>query len=146
MYYHSAIEILKQVTFVGALLSGFSLTYLIGLFQLDNVSKVYNLCLIVISLATCFLLISTLAGSTGIFWLSERPVLANKTTSIDQTEYLIAYRWSISFLLLGMFSLLLTIGMSGFLKSKKLGLYLATISSVTALLTFYFLIFLMKID
>ena len=145
MYYDAAIEILKQITFLGALLCGFSLTFLIGLFQLDSEDRSYRLSLITTAFATCTLLIGTIAGTAGIFWLSERPDLAVQDSIVDQREYLIAYRWSISFMLAGLLALLASIATIGWMKSKRLGISLALIALASLILIIRFLI-LMGVD
>ena len=146
MYYESAIEILKQITFIGALLGGFSLAFLIGLFQLPTTGKLYQASIITIAFTTCCLVLSAVSGSSGIFWLAERPALIEADSIINFPEYLLSYRWSASFLLLGVTGLLATLGLSGWLKSKKLGTWSTAIALVTFILLIYFLVFLMNID
>lgn len=139
MIYDAAVEILKQLTFVAALLCGFSLTYFVGLLQLKLQGKISVICLLSVCVATCFLLLSTLAGSSGIYWLSERPGLVETTETIQTREYLIAYRWSIYNLLLGMITLLNAIALSGYLKSKKVGILTSLFGYSTLIFIFLFL-------
>lgn len=146
MFYNAAIEILKQTTFLSALLCGFSLTYLIGLFQLNYQSAIYKISISSVALATCTLLISTVAGIAGIYWLTERPALMDQTTKIDFPEYLSAFQWSVQFLVVGLTFLLFSIAFSGWLKSRTLGMVLSILAFVTFILLAYFLVFLVGVD
>ena len=146
--YHAAIDLHKQIAFVAALLSGFSITFLIGLIQLDDANRqvLIRRCILLIAFSTCALLISTLTSLTGAYWLTERPNFVSmdpaKLLKLSENRY--ALTWSSFSLLFGFISLLLSIGLCGFLKSKRLGRITTLFAVFTIIMIFYFWIFLVN--
>jgi hypothetical protein len=148
MLYQSAIEIQKQISFIGALLSGFSITFLIGLLQLpfDRNKTVLRWCLGCTCVSACSLLISTITSISGAFWLTERPNLAAADSALSPPELVASYQWSLRSLLIGLSLLLVSIGLSGWLHSKRTGIISTTISLTTLVLIFYFWIYVVRIN
>jgi hypothetical protein len=146
MYYEAAIDIQRQIVFVSALLCGFSLAFLIGLVQMNKPGRLMNACLITTGLAASSLLVSTITGVAGIFWLAERPQLVNDTQRIDYPELLAAYRWSLTSLLLGILALFGCLGLVGWLKSRLVGWILMVLSFISVISIFMVVIGRMGLD
>lgn len=146
MFYEAAIEIQRQIVFVSALLCGFSLAFLIGLVQMKNTGRLMNACLVTTGLAASALLVSTITGTVGIFWLAERPQLVDDAQRIDYPKLLIAYRWSIGSLLLGILALFGCLGLVGWFKSRVVGWILAVLSLISGISIFMVVIGAMGLD
>ncbi|NNE25396.1 MAG: hypothetical protein HKN09_01010 [Saprospiraceae bacterium] len=148
MLYEAAIEIQKHFAFISALLCGFSITFLIGLLQLKKVEvkRTLRWCLISTTSASFALLISTFASLGGAIWLSERPQLVTAQTAIKSPELSGAYSWGLISLYIGLFALILTIGLSGRLHSKFVGRMTMSIALISFILILFFWLFVVRID
>jgi hypothetical protein len=101
--YNAAIDLMKQSAFITALLSGFSITFLIGLLQIEKKQneKTIRYCLLLISFSACCLIVSTITSMSGAYWLTERPALADIRIPNANPEVLSAVSWSVISFLMG---------------------------------------------
>ena len=148
MNYQAAIDLQEQAAFIAALLSGFSITFLIGLLQMKKKKDdwLMKATIVTVSFSAFCLIISTIASVSGAFWLTERPNLASLPGKIQEPELLYAFRWTAMSFVFGLNSLLITIGLSGFLHSRLLGRITIGFAIVSLILIYYFWIFLVDIN
>jgi len=103
-------------------------------------------CLITTGLAASSLLVSTITGVAGIFWLAERPQLVNDAQRIDYPELLAAYSWSACSLLLGILALFACLGLVGWLQSRKVGWILMILALISVISIFVVVIGTIGLD
>ncbi len=150
--YQTSIDLFKQISFLTALLGGFSITFLIGLLQLQDrkKQKLLNACVILSSLASFSLIISTLTSISGAYWLTERTNLSdtdsntNLIASVPELQSALA--WSSMSLLFGLNLLLISVGLAGFLRTKKVGRLSLFLSFITIAMIWYFWIFVVDVN
>ncbi|MDF1697348.1 MAG: hypothetical protein P1U56_16005 [Saprospiraceae bacterium] len=148
MHYEAAIDLQKQLAFITALLSGFSITFVIGLLQMEAKDKIrtINICLISGVFSACCLILSTIASMSGAFWMTERPHLYELKSTITNPEVNYAFDWAAISFVLGLIALLISIGFSGRLHSKRIGRLTLAFSLVTIILIFFFWTFLVPVN
>jgi hypothetical protein len=148
MNYQAAIDLQKQVAFIAALLSGFSITFFVGLlqFQAPAQDRLRQWCLIGVAFSTCCLILSTLASMSGAYWLTERPHLSTLGTPIDNPEVDYAFDWSAISFLAGLISLLVSIGLSGRLHARTTGILTLSFSFFTIVLIFFFWMYRVQVN
>jgi hypothetical protein len=148
MNYEAAIDLQKQLAFIAALLSGFSITFLIGLLQLNPEGKgrLLRNALVLVAFSVCSLIISTITSMSGAYWLTERPHFAQMKTTISSPEINAAFDWSAISFVAGLIALLVVIGISGKFHSRRLGRLTMAFSIITISLILYFWIFLVNVN
>jgi len=134
------VEILRQLAFISAVLAGFSVTLFIGVMQMDKECKRIVLWAAGMSLAGATLLtVSTVAGVGGIV-ASAIGSGAGPGAGL-QVPVFGAFQWSVWSFLLGTFSFLVSLGLSGRAHSRTLGWVSGIVSGVTILGVLVFLLF-----
>jgi len=133
----AAAEIQNQLAFVSAVLGGFSIALAIGLLQFSQDRKVTTWATGLAIMSSIALLVATVAGTFGAIWLAERPDLGR---SPDMPSALLtAFRWAVQALMLGIYLLLASLGLSGWIRSRPLGWTTSVASALAGILIFYFL-------
>jgi len=119
------IGITEQLTLLSAFLGGFSATFLAAILTTAPSSKIVNWMIICSSFAACCFIICA-ASSIAVANALQLNVAIDTLTFGTRTS-------SLS-MALGLFSLIACIGLSGWLRSKNIGLVTSVFSGVTAIL------------
>ena len=138
----SVTEVLRQFTFIASVLAGFAVTFLVSLMISPVRTRPLNVTAIAALLAAISLLISTVSGFAGLIYVVDRPALRRGDFLPIEAKNIIvaAAHWSGSWFMAGIVALLLSIGASGWMHSRRLGTLTTTIASLTLIL----LVFLLK--
>ncbi|MEM8486841.1 MAG: hypothetical protein AAF564_14910 [Bacteroidota bacterium] len=118
---------MEHLAFVNAVLGGFAFAFLGALITIDKSSRILSVAQVVVAVAACFFLVATL-GSTMLSGLDELESFAHLRRPI-----------SLSFFG-GLFFLLVSIGLSGWLRSRSLGISTSLIALVTGFGAWYMLV------
>ena len=132
-------EIEKTIFFVSAVLGGFSIALAIGLLQIPGRTRMMQTITGLAILASLLLIFATITGTFGAIWIAERPALEGMELSETPEAVLISYRWCGSSFLFGLGCLLLTMGLSGFLRSRALGWLTLGTALITICTLLYYL-------
>lgn len=133
----AAAEIQNQLAFVSAVLGGFAIALAVGLLQFPRDRGLTTWATgLAITSAVAFL-VATVAGTFGAIWLAERPDLGR--TPDMPPALLAALRWSAQALIVGIFLLLASLGLSGWIRSRFLGWTTSATSILAVVLILYFL-------
>lgn len=134
----AASEIQNQLAFVSAFLGGFSIALAIGLLQIDPKRKVTTWATGLAMTSSIALLVATVAGTFGAIWLAERPALGRSPEM--HPVVLSAFLWTTQSFLLGIYLLLSSLGLSGWIRSRPLGWTTSLTAALAGILILYFLV------
>ena len=140
----AAAEIQNQFAFISTVLGGFAVTFLIGLLSLPRERPLVTWAAGAAVAAAGFLIIAAVAGVAGAVWVAERPGLP----ALPETPgpLLAAFRWSGISFILGVMALLASIGLSGWTRSRVLGVFSSVVAAVTFVLLAYLRVIRMGFD
>ena len=125
------LDVAEQMSLVGVFLGGVSITILITLVVFNSPHKLVNWIIAVSALAGCSLLISVVASLRLIIALHpEFP--SPETTSASEMDLL--WRLMISGYGIGVLSLVINIGLSGWLRSRSTGMITMIVSVISILI------------
>lgn len=128
-YWH---ELTKQTIFISALLGGFSLNVVVALLRRKRNDRIYNNIFRSGIIATASFLIS-IFSMTNIYMLTaESSPLKYNPSKINLLSLI-----GTSTLFLGIIALLIIISLSGWTKSKGMGIF----TSIIGILSFFFIMF-----
>lgn len=133
----AAFEIQNLLSFVSAVLGGFSIALAVGLLQLESTHRLTLWATGFAMISAIILIFATVTGAFGAIWIAERPNLGS--LSKPPAAVLTSFRWSGSSFMFGILCLLSSIGLSGFIRSRLLGGITSIFSVFTGILIFYFL-------
>ncbi|PEN13015.1 hypothetical protein CRI94_10185 [Longibacter salinarum] len=143
----SAAEIQNQLAFISAVLGGFSISLAIGWLQMGAESEIMKRTVTWAAgaavTAALSLLVATVAGAWGVIWLAERPDMGRQAQMPG--PLLTAFRLSGQAFLLGISALLVSLGISGWTRSRALGWATSAGAGLAAIILTYFLIGVMGI-
>ncbi len=127
------MDLAAQLSYMSAFLGGFSATILVTLLVSDNTKRITNWIVLFSTVAACSFIVATLSFITaGIM------VHPNAPESVrDEAALTIARTVSSYSLLAGIITLLLGIGLSGWLRSKKLGIMTSSIAGIGLILVLW---------
>ena len=140
----AAIEIQNQLAFISAVLAGFAVTFFIGLLQLPEERPHVKGAVCTALVAAALLLLATVAGVAGAVWIAERPGLGQAAETPDQL--LAAFQWAGRAFIGGLLFLLISLGLSGWIHSRVVGILSSVVAALTVVLLVYFLVFRMGFD
>ena len=125
------LDVAQQMSLVGVFLGGVSITILITLVVFNSPRKLVNWIIGISALAGCGLLISVVASLRLVIALHpEFP--SPETTSLSEIDLL--WKLMVSGYGVGVLSLIVNIGFSGWLRSRKTGIVTTTISIISIML------------
>lgn len=125
-------ELGKQILLITSLLSGFSITIVANLLVSDKNDKLTNRILKSATLSAGCFLVSVFAMVNII--MTTTPGGSIKNVSLD--DFQVARTVGVVTFMVGLFSLCIMIALSGWTKSKKVGIYTTVIAIITLLLIF----------
>lgn len=125
------LSLAQQTLVIGIFLGGFSATMLATLIVSEFKGKLFNFILIGLTISSLSFLISVLTDFNIICALTPGYPLGIRHNLINFWRATGAFA-----LLLGMISLISVIGLSGWLKSKKLGMYTTVIGAIALIISF----------
>lgn len=125
-------ELAKQTLLIASLLSGFSIAVVANLLVSDKNDKLTNRILKFATLSAGCFLVSVFAMVQIVMITTPGGYIKN--VSID--DFQIARIIGLSTFMLGLFALSTMIALSGWTKSKKVGIYTTTVGILTLLLIF----------
>jgi len=118
---------------------GFSIALAVGVLQIEIQSRLIRVRTGLPVLTSILLIFATITGTFGAIWIAERPALEELELTETPQAVLISYRWCGSSFLFGLGCLLLTMGLSGFLRSRALGWLTLGSALITIFTLLYFL-------
>jgi len=123
-------ELAKQVIMISSLLGGFSIALIPNFISSDIKSKFYKYLFATSTLAACFFLI-TVFSMTNILMKTTKgyPFI------IDNKDLILPRIIGVMSFFFGIMSILTLISLSGWTKSKKMGIFTTLIGVVTLILT-----------
>ncbi len=119
---------MEHLAFVNAVLGGFAFVFLGALITMDKPARIYAVAQVVVAIAAGFFLVATL-GST---------LMAARGTELGSVAYL-RRPVSLSFLS-GLLFLLISVGLTGWFRSRRLGIATTLIALCTAIGAWYMVI------
>ena len=142
MALNDIVQVLQQISFLAAVLAGFSVTLLIGLLSTEKTKSLVAAAAASALVAAVFLGITTITGVSGVISAILDPGSASGPA--NQSTVYGAYSWtSISFLL-GMFAFFVSLGFSGWVRSRRFGLLSSAVAASAVLVIVYFLVFVVR--
>ncbi|WP_395373763.1 hypothetical protein [Marinicella sp. W31] len=133
-----ALDVAQQMSLVGVFLGGISVTLLITLVVFNSPLKLANWIIGISALAGCSLLISVVASLRLIIAL--HPEFPSPET-ISSSEIGLLWRSMVAGYGLGVLSLVISIGLSGWLRSRSTGIMTTGVSMITIVFFMYTSIF-----
>jgi hypothetical protein len=124
------IAVADQLSFVSTFLGGVSATILITIVILSSTKKSTNLLVVTSAIAACTLLIAVISA-----WRLTIALHPDIPVPFDVGNVLILWRLMIISYIIGFTSLIVAIGISGWIRSKRIGLITSSIAAFT-LITF----------
>ena len=125
-------ELAKQMILISSLLSGFSITVVANLLVSDKNNKLFNRILKTATLsAGCFLV--TVFAMVQISMLTTP---GGFIKNITENDFIVPRAIGLITFMIGLISLSAMISLSGWTKSKSVGIYTTVIGILTLLLTF----------
>lgn len=122
-------ELAKQLAFISSFLGGFSVTFLGALILSDKEGRLMR-SLIVSTAVSAFAFIITVMAMTQLIMVST----AGYPFKIEQGDLNTSRIIGTLAFMFGVLSLLLTIGLSGWLKSRRLGLITSILGGLTLII------------
>ena len=137
MALNDLVEVLKHASFMAAVLAGFAVTLFVGI--LTNAPKRWtvNWAAGAALLAASLLGVASIAGTGGIIAAILDPDSA--TGSAQMSTVVGAFQWATWSFLLGMASFMISLGISGWIRSVRLGIVSSSIAVGTILSLVYFI-------
>lgn len=133
-----AIAAAEQMSLVGVFLGGVSVTILITIVVFSSSSKSVNWIVASSALAACSLLVSVIASIRLVIAL--HPDLPEVYVA-SKSQIFLLWKTMIMAYGIGVLSLIVSIGLSGWLRSRKTGMVTSSLAAVTLLLFVYTSIF-----
>ncbi len=135
-------QMLQQLSFVAAVLAGFAVTFVVGLLAGPHNGRHVDRTIVAACVAAALLVVSTIVSVTGVMYIQDRP---NIQASGGHTGAVMeAFKWAGVSFMFGMVALLLTVGLSGWIRSRTVGKATTVISVCTYLLLSYYLRVVLK--
>ncbi|MCF8262371.1 MAG: hypothetical protein K9J12_16470 [Melioribacteraceae bacterium] len=125
-------ELAKQTILISSLLSGFSITVVANLLVSDKNDKIFNRILKSATLSAGCFLVSVFA----MIQISMMTTPGGYLKNVTADDFLIPRMIGIIAFMTGLFSLSVMISLSGWTKSKKVGIYTTVVGILTLLLIF----------
>lgn len=125
-------ELAKQTILISSLLSGFSITVVANLLVSDKNDKLFNRILKSATLAAGCFLVSVFA----MIQISMMTTPGGYIKNVTADDFFIPRVIGMVTFMVGLFSLSAMISLSGWTKSKKVGIYTTVIGILTLLLVF----------
>lgn len=125
-------ELAKQTILISSLLSGFSITVTANLLVSEKNNKLFNRILKSATLAAGCFLVSVFAMIQIAMMTTSGGYLENVTAN----DFFVPKVIGVTTFMIGLFSLSVMISLSGWTKSKKVGIYTTVIGILTLLLIF----------
>ena len=125
-------ELAKQTILISSLLSGFSITVVANLLVSDKNDKLFNRILKSATLSAGCFLVSVFA----MIQISMMTTPGGYLKNITENEFFVPRIIGIIAFMVGLFSLTVMISLSGWTKSKRVGIYTTVIGIITLLLIF----------
>ena len=143
----SVAETLRQLAFLGTVLAGFAVTFLVGLLNATANRRSIDYTAGAALVAAACLIICSVVSVTGVFYIVDRPALRSVTDLPPEVRAAImgTVRWAGMGFMLGMTALLVSLGTSGWIRSRKLGILSSVLAVMTLLLLIYFLCFVVHL-
>ncbi len=129
-------ELAKQILLISSLLSGFSITVVANLLVSDKSSKLTNRILKSATLSSGCFLVCVFAMVDIVMATTPGGYLDN----ISLNDFQVPRMLGVSTFLVGLFSICAMISMSGWTKSKKVGIFTTIIGVLTLVLIFVTLV------
>ncbi len=143
----SVAETLRQLAFLGTVLAGFAVTFLVGLLNAPTNRRSVDYTAGAALVAAVCLIVCAVVSVTGVFYIVDRPALRSATDLPLEVRAAImgAVRWAGMGFMLGMVALLASLGTSGWIRSRKLGILSSLLAAVTLLLLLYFMRYVVRL-
>ena len=123
-------DLAKLVGAHGAFLGGFAATILVTLLLADTRSRVLSWIIGASALAACSLMVSVISSMMiSLVLHPDAPIAMNRTASTDGARVV-----SVLGFVLGVYALLAAVGLSGWLRSRRLGLLTTTFAVLAIVL------------
>ncbi len=122
-------ELAKQTILISSLLSGFSITVVANLLVSDKNDKLFNRILKSATLSAGCFLISVFA----MMQISMTTTPGGYLKNVTENDFLVPRIIGVIAFIIGLFSLSVMISLSGWTKSKKVGIYTTVIGILTLL-------------
>lgn len=120
----------EQTIFISSLLGGFSIAVIANFLTSDHSEKIHKAIMVAATLAASFFLISVFAMTTVL--LKTTP---GYPSAVDQNSIVMPRLVGGSTVYLGIVALMTFIAMSGWTKSKKLGIFTTIVGLLTLVIT-----------
>ncbi len=125
-------ELAKQLLLIASLLSGFSITIVANLLVSDKNDRLMNRILKFATLSSGFFLVTVFAMVNIVMTTTPGGIHKNVSVNDFQTARIIG---SLTFII-GLFSIVTMIALSGWTKSKKVGIFTTVIAILALVLIF----------
>lgn len=131
------LEIFRQFSFVAAVLGGFAVTLVVGLLPAAPDRKVAAWAAGAALLAAALLIVCTTAAVTAVIFTVDRPALGS--AGAVPKPLLVAFRWCGVSFTVGLLAFLAALGLTGWVRSRAMGIASSVVSALTILLVLYYL-------
>lgn len=132
------VQVLQQSSFLAAVLAGFAVTLFVGLLTAASQRRIVAFAAAAALVAGALLAVATIAGISGVVAAFLDPEAAVGPAQ-DSTVFG-AFLWMKASFLLGMVAFIFSLGLSGWIRSNRLGMVSSSIAAVTILSLVYFLV------
>ena len=122
-------EIARQIAFVGAFLGGFAATFLATLLVAATPKRVTSWVIGAAAVASCAFIVAVIA-SVSLTTVShpETPEIVRQNTAVDVARIVSTLGFGI-----GISALLVSVGLSGWIRSRRAGVVTSTIAGISLL-------------
>ena len=132
------VQVLQHSSFLSAVLAGFAVTLFIGLLTVAPERRVATYAAGLALVAGALLCVATFSGISGVVGAILDPAAA--TGPAYQSTIMGAFRWNEISFLSGMAALIVSLGISGWIRSNRFGIFSSSVAAITILATVYFLV------
>jgi len=130
------IDVLQQNTFISAVLAGFAVTLFVGLLHIAPQRRVVAYAAGAAMIAAVLLIVSTITGIAGIVSVSFE--------SDPRSAVMGGFSWAAYSFLVGIVAFLTSLGLSGWVRSSRLGMVSSSVAGIALLALIYFLVVVVK--
>ncbi len=131
------VQVLQHSSFLSAVLAGFAITLFIGLLTAAPERRVATYAAGSALVAGALLCVAAFSGISGVIGAILEP--ASAAGPAYQSTIMGAFRWNEISFLSGMGAFIVSLGLSGWIRSTRFGIFSSSVAAITILATAYFL-------